>query len=183
MAPQGNTQWICTNLSKKGQENDKEKGLGGLPRWTSISKFGGKFKIGFVGIAEREWIDTLDPETFGCETVYENYKRKADEVATMLRKEKGCHFVIAVTHMRVDHDLSLAKFSREIDLVLGGHDHFYHAAAVKPQSFYTPEREKVNLVVKSGSDFEDLSIVNVTLNSDGRPVDSDFAPKDTKKKE
>lgn len=34
--------------------------------------------------------------------------------------------VIALTHMRVNHDFIFAKEIVGIDLVLGGHDHEYH---------------------------------------------------------
>ena len=62
--------------------------------------------------------------------VYINYKRCGTEYARRLREEDGCDLVIALTHMRVQHD---EKFAREIpgvDLVLGGHDHEYYCLDV-----------------------------------------------------
>ena len=55
-----------------------------------------------------------------------NYKRTAISLAKKLRNELGCQYVIALTHMRIQHDVKFALEVPGIDLVLGGHDHGYH---------------------------------------------------------
>lgn len=40
-----------------------------------------------------------------------------------LRKDHGCDFIIALTHMMGYNDTKLAKSVKGIDLILGGHDH------------------------------------------------------------
>ena len=40
-----------------------------------------------------------------------------------LRKDHGCDFIIALTHMMGYNDTKLAKAVKGIDLILGGHDH------------------------------------------------------------
>jgi hypothetical protein len=55
------------------------------------------------------------------------------EAGTMLARElksKGCHCVIALTHMRTPNDVRLAENVAEIDLILGGHDHVYEKKKV-----------------------------------------------------
>ncbi len=76
-----------------------------------------------IGLVEKEWLDTLStihPE----EVTFTDYV----EAGTMLARElksKGCHCVIALTHMRTPNDVRLAENVAEIDLILGGHDHVY----------------------------------------------------------
>jgi hypothetical protein len=71
----------------------------------------------------------------------------------------GAELVVALTHMRLPNDQLLAQSVPEIDLVLGGHDHCY----------YTVEQPSGNWVVKSGSDFKDLSLLKVQLQEGARP--------------
>lgn len=40
-----------------------------------------------------------------------------------LRVDKHCDLVIALTHMRNQPDLEFPKNVKDIDIVLGGHDH------------------------------------------------------------
>ena len=75
--------------------------------------------------------------------------------------------VIALTHMRVSHDIKFAKEVPGIDLVLGGHDHEYHCLSVehhlKNTSHGATVENKVVPLVKSATDFLDFSEINVTL--------------------
>ena len=60
------------------------------------------------------------------------------EAGTMLARElksKGCHCVIALTHMRTPNDVRLAENVAEIDLILGGHDHVYEKKKASVSSF------------------------------------------------
>lgn len=84
----------------------------------------GNLKIGFIGIAEKEWVDMF--KSLEVEIVYKNYKRCAIEYAKKLREEDGCNYIIALTHMRVKHDEKFAREVPGVDLVLGGHDHEYY---------------------------------------------------------
>ena len=51
-------------------------------------------------------------------------------MAEKLRKEEGCTLIIALTHMRIHNDRIFAEKVPGVDLVLGGHDHFYAMEAV-----------------------------------------------------
>lgn len=133
--------------------SDKIYTAGGLAH-TCISNRCG-YKIGFVGIIERDWVETFKDLEVDLE--YLNYKRHCAKLAKKLREEDKCDFVIALAHMRMHHDVKLAQQVEGIDLVLGGHDHFYRVEAVVTKS----DPNKVVTVVKSGSDFEDFSLVTV----------------------
>lgn len=82
----------------------------------------GKFKIGVIGLAEPDWVATLaafDEE----DIVYEDMVQSANKWSRKLREEHGCNFIIALTHLRIENDIKVAKESKGVDLFLGGHDH------------------------------------------------------------
>ena len=120
MEPAGRCQWIMSNLVEKDLP-DAETGVGGLKRWAVVDRCG--MKIGIIGIAEKEWVESL--KDMEVELQYTNYKRTAQDLAQKLRSEHNCSLIIALSHMRHAHDVKLAAQCPGIDLVLGGHDHLY----------------------------------------------------------
>lgn len=88
----------------------------------------GKKKVGFMGL-------NVNPESLISE---ENYKgmKYADPIEVGNRtaaelKKKGCDLVVAVTHIGYDEgpnkpdDVKLAKSSKDIDIIIGGHSHTF----------------------------------------------------------
>lgn len=75
-------------------------------------------------------------------------------------RAQGAEIVIALTHMREPNDLKLAEKSPLglIDLVLGGHDHFYAHHLVNGAH-----------VLRSGTDFKQLSYIEARRKENGRP--------------
>jgi len=112
-------------------------------------------RIGLIGLIEEEWLATL-ASIDRSQLRYTDYVAVARELEPRLRSEKGCELVIALTHSRMPNDRRLAEQCPGLDLVLGGHDH-------------DPFRERVNGVpiIKSGTDFRELSKVTITLGGDG----------------
>ncbi len=90
-----------------------------------IKKIGGK-KIGFFGI-------NIDPRSLISEkSIDVNFKdviKTANETAAFLKNKKKCDLVVAVTHIGYvtsndkPGDVDLAKSSRDIDIIIGGHSH------------------------------------------------------------
>ena len=78
---------------------------------------------------EKEWLDTLATIN-PSEITYTDFVAAGAMLAKEL-KEKGCDFVIALTHMRTPNDVKLAEEVDEIDLILGGHDHVYEKKMVR----------------------------------------------------
>ncbi|XP_018022748.1 mannosylglucosyl-3-phosphoglycerate phosphatase isoform X2 [Hyalella azteca] len=110
--------------------------------------------IGFVGLVEREWLDTL--ATINSEQVtFTDYVEAGKKLAAELRQQ-GCDYIIALTHMRTPNDVRLAENVDDIDLILGGHDHVY-------------ELQQVNgkWIVKSGTDFREFSHLVLELTDGG----------------
>lgn len=160
MQPHGNCQWVMTNLVPEDKPLDGPEGVGICMRKVILNKAGRK--IGFLGIAEHEWVTTF--KNLEVDVIYQNYKRCATEYAKRLKEEDRCDMVIALTHMRVQHD---EKFAREIpgvDLVLGGHDHEYYIRDVKHELKVGKGIEKKFVpVVKSATDFLDMSEIDITF--------------------
>lgn len=91
-----------------------------------IKEVDGK-KIGFIGL-------NVDPESLISKHNYEgmgfkNIIKTANETAAFLKKKKKCDLIIAVTHIGYKKesdkttDVDLAKASRDIDIIIGGHSH------------------------------------------------------------
>uniref|UniRef100_A0A8C5KQG2 Ecto-5'-nucleotidase n=1 Tax=Jaculus jaculus TaxID=51337 RepID=A0A8C5KQG2_JACJA len=107
-------------------------------------------KIGLMGLVEEDWLDTL--ATVNKSNVsYKDYADVANDIAEKLRVV-GAELVVALTHMKWGNDTRLAQQARSLDLILGGHDHDYGI-------------RKVNgtWIVKSGSDFKNLTKINIRL--------------------
>eukprot|EP00918_Siedleckia_nematoides_P005763 GHVU01012665.1.p1 GENE.GHVU01012665.1~~GHVU01012665.1.p1 ORF type:complete len:662 (-),score=158.75 GHVU01012665.1:335-2320(-) len=127
-------------------------------------------KIGLMGLVEKEWLTTLatiDEE----DVVYVDFVQQADKISALLR-EKECSLIIALTHMRSWNDQRLAKEAKDIDLVLGGHDHEYYGAK---------RIGAVPVVVKSGTDFCEFTkiVIHPGDKTVGEPFDKlDYDPVD-----
>lgn len=98
----------------------------GLFRPYVTKKIDGK-KIGFLGI-------NIDPESIISQSNYEGMGFKevisaANETAAFLKNKKRCDLVVAVTHIGYTKgndkttDPELAKASKDIDIIIGGHSH------------------------------------------------------------
>lgn len=104
-------------------------------------------KIGVIGLVEREWLDTIN--SLPPDLIYKSASTTASELVPKLR-EQGAEIIIAVTHQREPNDNKLAENTPDglIDLVLGGHDHYYEHSLIKSTH-----------VLRSGSDFKQLSYI------------------------
>ncbi len=112
-------------------------------------------KVGLIGLGEREWLETIN--ALPPNLVYKSASEVAKELIPQLRAD-GAEIIIAVTHMREPNDNKLAeKMNGEIDLILGGHDHFYAHSLINGTH-----------VLRSGSDFKQLSYLEARR-SETRP--------------
>jgi len=114
--------FITTNFDFTGTR------LEGLTKKYLILKRGG-LKVGIIGL-------TINPEGLVAKKNYEGVKyldpiESANQTAAFLKKEKKCDLVICLSHLgyypaedRVG-DITLAKKSRNIDIILGGHTHTF----------------------------------------------------------
>ena len=90
-----------------------------------IQKFG--LKIGIIGL-------DVEPKSLIIESnykglTYEDPLEVANKMATFLKKEKKCDLIICLSHLGSSkksegiNDYKIAKNSRNIDVIIGGHSH------------------------------------------------------------
>ena len=90
-------------------------------------------KVGVFGIGVK--IEGLISRENAGGTIYHEAKEVAQRMADQLRAE-GCQFVIALTHIGLSEnnsdvdDIRLARGTRGIDLILGGHSHTFMPAPI-----------------------------------------------------
>ncbi|KAG7160320.1 Trifunctional nucleotide phosphoesterase protein YfkN-like [Homarus americanus] len=153
VAGRTNFPWLMSNVDDNETGQPLADGI-----LTHIMDWHG-WKIGIVGLVEKEWLETL--ATINAEQVtFTDYVDKGRELATMLRNQ-GCDYVIALTHMRTPNDIRLAENVDEIDLILGGHDHVYEILKINDK-----------IILKSGTDFREFS--TITLSQEGTDVNVDI---------
>lgn len=89
----------------------------------------GPLKIGVFGVGIE--LDGLVPKALFKDTRYQNPVTRANEVATQLREDEKCDYVICLSHLGFQYrerkvsDVVLAENSRNIDLIIGGHTHTF----------------------------------------------------------
>ena len=131
----------------------------------------GKKKIGFIGI-------NVDPHSLIIQGNYEGMKYSdaiatANKVASMLRKQKKCDLIVAVTHIGYEaipgkaSDVDLARQSKDIDIIVGGHSHTYVDPATPEKTPYWISNAdgKPVLVTQTGKYGRNLGYINIDLDA------------------
>jgi 5'-nucleotidase len=88
-------------------------------------------KIGVFGLGIE--LDGLVEKRMYKETVYNNPIEIAQDMSRILKEEQKCDLVICLSHLGYNYknapqkpsDLSLAKVTKDIDLIIGGHTHTF----------------------------------------------------------
>lgn len=123
-------------------------------------------KIGVIGLGEREWLDTIN--SLPQDIIYKSASETAKELIPGLR-EQGAEIIVAVTHQREPNDNKLAEKTGGdlIDIILGGHDHYYSHSYINGTH-----------VLRSGTDFKQLSHIEVWRRKEGGGWDFRIARRD-----
>eukprot|EP01060_Flectonema_neradi_P029928 TRINITY_DN4249_c1_g1_i1.p1 TRINITY_DN4249_c1_g1~~TRINITY_DN4249_c1_g1_i1.p1 ORF type:complete len:1017 (+),score=181.89 TRINITY_DN4249_c1_g1_i1:48-3098(+) len=151
-----NCPWLMTNIIDIRTGKPAAEGLSHLVFTATDRNTKLPIKVGVIGIGEEEWLSCVKDLP-----AYIEYRDAVETARSELKilKEKGCQVTIALTHMRHNNDLDFIKQLPELDMLLGGHDHFYRSEVL----------ESGQLVLKSGTDFKNLSFVAVELIEGSRP--------------
>jgi 5'-nucleotidase len=180
--------WILSNIIDETTSRVPES----LHEFQVIERSG--VRVGVIGLVEKEWIGTVSswPPNF----IYKDMAETGKALSVRLRDPEGehkCDIIIALTHARVPNDIALAKNllalspaeqmhhrnpEHGVDLILGGHDHLYFVSkGVTSWENFDVHEEVLGaendfgdvLVVKSGTDFRDLSELNLELEDNSPP--------------
>ena len=149
--------WLLANVLDPALGEDVP--LGNAGRTHMITGSNG-LRIGVIGLGEREWLGTIN--ALPPNLIYKSATETARALIPQLRA-RGADMVVALTHMREPNDIKLAENlgGGMIDLILGGHDHFYAHHLVNGVH-----------VLRSGSDFKQLSYIEARSRPQ-RPASSD----------
>lgn len=147
--PKSTATWLMTNMS----EGKTGHPVGGAEtkRYDIVEVNG--VKVGLMGLSE-DWLAGCSQLREG-EIVYKDHIETGREYARKMKLE-GAQVVVALTHNRFENDKVLTEAVPEIDLLLGGHDHFYKRA------------DKKHRVIKSGEEWRWLT--HTTLHVMGETV-------------
>ncbi|KAL7272837.1 hypothetical protein RUND412_004334 [Rhizina undulata] len=126
--------------------------IAGLPKTVMLEASNG-LKVGIIGLVEKEWLDTINTLPPGLKFISSAETAKA--LVPGLR-EAGADIILAVSHQRELNDVKLAEDipTGLIDIVLGGHDHYYAHQIVNGCH-----------IIRSGSDFKQLSYIEARRKS------------------
>ncbi|KAJ3522883.1 hypothetical protein NM688_g8808 [Phlebia brevispora] len=175
--------WVLSNIIDETTNSVPEH----LNEFVVLERAG--VRIGVIGLVEKEWIGTVSawPSNFK----YRDMAQIGMELSKKLRDPHGeykCDIIIALTHSRIPNDIALAKAlsanspavqdengtasKHGIDIILGGHDHLYYVTkGVTSWEGYDINEEVLGaeedkgdvLIIKSGTDFRDLSEFTLEL--------------------
>lgn len=153
LSGQCNFPWLLANVIDHDLGEDEP--IGNSKKTYMLTASNG-LKIGFIGLAEREWLATVN--ALPPNLIYKSASATAKELVPQLRKD-GADIVIAITHQREPNDNKLARNMPEglVDMILGGHDHFYLHSLINNVH-----------VLRSGSDFKQLSYIEAWRSLSGK---------------
>lgn len=156
LAGQCNFPWLLANVLDPALGEDVP--LGNAKKTVMLTSSNG-LKIGVMGLVEQEWLATLN--SMPPDLIFKSASLTATELAVQLRND-GADVVIAVTHQREPNDNRLAQevATGTLDIILGGHDHFYGHAVINGCH-----------VLRSGTDFKQLSYVELRKSTDAKTWD------------
>lgn len=159
LAGKCNFPWLVANILDPALGENVP--IGNAKRTHMITASNG-LKIGIIGLGEREWLETIN--SLPPDLIYKSASETAKELIPQLRAE-GADLIVALTHMRENNDNKLAEnVGDQIDLILGGHDHFYSHSFINGCH-----------VLRSGTDFKQLSYLEARRTAEGSARKYEFA--------
>lgn len=128
-------------------------------------------KIGIFGIGI-ELDGLVDPRLYG-KTIYNNPITTANKYAQLLKEKHACNAVICLSHLGYDYeheilsDKVLARETKNIDLIIGGHTHTFLDKAVT----FSNKVGKPTLVNQAGWATLSLGRVDLYFNREKKRID------------
>ncbi|KAK0390092.1 hypothetical protein NLU13_3665 [Sarocladium strictum] len=155
LAGKCNFPWLLANVLDPALGEDVP--LGNAKKTHMLTTSNG-IKVGLIGLGEREWLATIN--SLPPNLIYKSATATAKELVPKLRAE-GAEIIICLSHQREPNDNKLAAQTEGmIDIILGGHDHYYGHSFINGTH-----------VLRSGSDFKQLSYIEVRRKEGGWDFD------------
>ncbi|KAJ3159878.1 hypothetical protein HDU88_008402 [Geranomyces variabilis] len=146
--------WLLSNV-----EGEAGRTIGGAAQSWTVDRNG--VRIGFFALAGTDWPSNC--QNFPHDIRFLDPIAVAARMVSQLRGPGGADIVIALTHMRLPEDQLVLAACPGIDLVLGGHDH-------APVVINDPAAASPCLIVKSGMDFQQFSVVRMRVDRETQPA-------------
>ena len=141
-------QWVVAN----GVDRRTGKPIGGAAPY--VVRTFGSLRVAILGLSSTEgFVGDRLPEFEISEPI-----RAAARYLPMIRRER-VDAIVVLTHLTFEQDRALAERFPEIDLIVGGHEHFPITATINR-----------TLISKAGSDAKFVARIDL-LRRPGRPVD------------
>ena len=137
--------WLAGNVRYKGRARLPEASA------TAILEKGG-YRIGFLGLVTTDTPEISKP---GEDVTFAPFAATGAALAAELKKA-GADLVIALTHDELFRDLELLAKAKEIDILLGGHDHLLLARYDGRQA-----------VMKAGSQGNHVAVLDLAIDRRG----------------
>ncbi|KAL2837767.1 hypothetical protein BJY01DRAFT_237729 [Aspergillus pseudoustus] len=155
--------WLLANVLDPALGEDVS--IGNCEKTRMLTSSNG-IKVGVIGLGEREWLGTIN--SLPPDLIYKSASKTAIELIPQLR-EQGAEIIVAVTHQREPNDNKLAENIPYgmIDIILGGHDHYYSHTFINGVH-----------VLRSGTDFRQLSYIEAFRKQDGPGWDINITRRD-----
>ena len=139
-------QWVVSNVV----DTKTNQPIGGAAPY--LVKTFGTLKVGFIGLCLNTQEITGDKLS---------HTKISDPLAAAARylpvlKQAGATVIVAVTHLTIADDRALVEQYPDIDLVIGGHEHYVITAT-----------ERRSLISKSGSDAKSVARIDVNQRPGG----------------
>jgi 5'-nucleotidase len=138
-------QWVISNVI----DTSTERPVGGAAPYV-VRKFGA-MTVGFIGLCLSNEIESSRLERLRLIDPLE-----AAAIYVPQLKQEGAQVIIALTHLSFADDRALAARFPEIDLIVGGHEH-YPITAVENRTF----------ISKAGSEGRFIARIDVNRSADG----------------
>ncbi|KAF7192848.1 Protein 5NUC [Pseudocercospora fuligena] len=166
LAKKCNFPWLCANVLDPAL--GEAVPLANCKRKVVLTASNG-IRIGVIGVVEREWLDTIN--TLPPNLKYLSATAVVKDLSKKLREEDGVEMVVVVSHQREPNDAKLSRNLERgmVDIVLGGHDHYYKHSVDEGSGVH---------VLRSGSDFKQLSYVEARRKVNGKGWDFDITRRD-----
>lgn len=139
-------QWVISNVI----DTDTGQPVGGAPPY--VIKTFGALKVGFIGLCLTT--SEISPEKLAHVRLVDPLAAAATYVPVLERE--GVNVIVAITHLAFSDDRALAQRFPQIDLIVGGHEHYPITAT-----------ENRTLISKAGSDAKFVARVDVNRQTTG----------------